>query len=143
MMPAFKIKNIQGAGTFDSQYGMLYKFEYEFETGLLALVNHKTQSPPFKVGDTVEVELTGEFKGVKTAKLKKNTDYDAPKGSPTTQMNIERQWAINAAISILKDFPDYASADFNQIKAYAIQLTKIRDQWEAYHWEKNEKDLPF
>lgn len=54
-----KIKNIQGAGDYDSKHGKLYKFEYEFEDGTILTANHKTQQSPFKIGDEAAYEVKG------------------------------------------------------------------------------------
>jgi len=53
-----KVKNVQGNGTYDSQHGTLFKFDYEFEDGAHLSANHKTQNH-FKIGDTVEYTVKG------------------------------------------------------------------------------------
>ena len=58
-MKTSKIKNIQGAGDYDSKHGKLYKFEYEFEDGTILTANHKTQQSPFKIGDEAAYEVKG------------------------------------------------------------------------------------
>lgn len=40
--------------------GPLYPFKLEFEDGMRGVANSKSQTPPYKVGDTVGVEVTGQ-----------------------------------------------------------------------------------
>ena len=42
-MKISKVKSVQPNGTWDSQYGTLYKFEYVMEDGAVVNANHKTQ----------------------------------------------------------------------------------------------------
>lgn len=54
-----KVTNVQANGTWDSdKHGTFFKFDYEFDdnNGLQAM--HKTKEGAFKVGDTVEYEVT-------------------------------------------------------------------------------------
>jgi hypothetical protein len=128
-----KIQLIQGAGTFDSQYGTLYKFEYQFEDNTWLVANHKEAKSPFKPGDMVEIEVTREFNGVPHGKVKK-PEQARPQSGGREQV-IERQWAINAAIQFLKNNdPDYCPMPhtLDNVKNLAIELSKIRDQWETY-----------
>ena len=54
-----RVKHIAGAGTYESNYGLLYKFEYTFDDGTVLTANHKTEMPPFKIGDKVEYNVKG------------------------------------------------------------------------------------
>lgn len=40
--------------------GPLYPFKLEFDDGMVGVANSKSQTPPYKVGDTVGVEVTGQ-----------------------------------------------------------------------------------
>lgn len=66
-----KIKAIQGSGTFESKFGLLYKFEYQFEDGVILTANHKTQQSPFKVGDEVDYEIKMENEHGRIGSVKK------------------------------------------------------------------------
>lgn len=54
-----KVKSVQANGTYQSKFGLLYKFDYEFEDGKSLSANHKTQEGNFKPGDEVEYEIKG------------------------------------------------------------------------------------
>lgn len=53
-----KVTSVQGNGTWEGQHGVMYKFDYEFEDGNGLQAMHKTKENAFKVGDTVEYEVT-------------------------------------------------------------------------------------
>lgn len=57
-MKTSKVKSVQANGTYDSNYGLLYKYEYEFEDGTVLTANHKSQNP-FPVGEEIEYEVKG------------------------------------------------------------------------------------
>ena len=52
-----KIKTIQPNGTYDSQNGLMYKFEIQLESGDSGEVSAKSQDR-WSVGDEVEFEVT-------------------------------------------------------------------------------------
>jgi hypothetical protein len=58
-MNTAQVVKINGAGTYNSPNGLLYKFEYELSNGVILTANHKTQTSPFKDGDTVEYVIKG------------------------------------------------------------------------------------
>lgn len=79
---------VTGNGTFDSNYGTLYKFDYEFADGTILTANHKTKDGAFKVGELLEYEITKEHPQYgKSGKVGKPKDVNAPQGKPanTTQ----------------------------------------------------------
>ncbi len=53
-----KVKSVQGCGTYDSQYGVLYKYDYELEDGTSLVANHK-KAIALAVGTDVEYEIKG------------------------------------------------------------------------------------
>jgi hypothetical protein len=57
-MKTSKIKSVQANGTFEGNYGTMYKFEYQMEDGTILVANHKTPEGAFKVGEEVEYEIT-------------------------------------------------------------------------------------
>lgn len=64
-MPISRIKEVQGAGTFESQYGTdlgngkkgFFRFEYTFEDGTTLVANHKSDQH-YSVDEEVEYEIT-------------------------------------------------------------------------------------
>lgn len=65
-----KVKNVQGAGTWESQHGLMFKFDYEFEDGTVMQAMHKSENH-FNVGDEVEYEVKRENEFGKSGKVSK------------------------------------------------------------------------
>lgn len=104
-----KITQVQGNGHFDTANGRFFSFHVELDGNALTLfeVNAKTETPRWKVGDTVWYEVTGEYKGVKKAKF--STQDPATSGAPRagarpqdpeTTKRIENSWAVQTAIQL-------------------------------------------
>ena len=64
-----KIKTIQPNGTYDSQNGMMYKFEIQLESGDSGEVSAKSEDR-WSVGDEVEFELQEGRKGLNAVNVK-------------------------------------------------------------------------
>jgi len=71
-----KVKSVQANGTYDSDYGTLYKFEYEMEDGTILTANHKAEGGNFKTGEEVEYEVKGESSYGKYGKVSKPQDQN-------------------------------------------------------------------
>lgn len=131
-----KVKAVQGAGTWDSPHGLLYKFEYTMDDGETLTAMHK-QNKPFDVGSDVEYEITGENEHGKRGKVKKPSD-----GNTSSNINysnarnddyvkgIEVGHACNNAVNLICAGIDLIpETQFNtpeeKIKAYAIKIMEI------------------
>lgn len=85
-----QIASIQPNGSFESQHGTLYSFIYGFTDNTNGSCNHKTAHPPFRQGDQVEVEITGDHRGVSKLKIQKpqqatQGSFQAPQAPKPTQ----------------------------------------------------------
>lgn len=69
-MKTSKVKNVQGAGTWESQHGLMFKFDYEFEDGTVMQAMHKSENH-FNIGDEVEYEVKRENEFGKSGKVSK------------------------------------------------------------------------
>jgi hypothetical protein len=80
------VSNVQATGTFESQYGIFYKYEVEMENGDLGEYSSKSDSQTkFVIGETVDYEfIDGQFPKIKPistfqqssgADFKKSDDY--------------------------------------------------------------------
>ena len=105
-----KVKNVQGNGSFENQYGaeqpdgnkLLFKFDYEFEDGISMMANHKTNISPFPVGTEVEYEVTRESEQFgKSGKVSKPSDFPPPPKKDDYIKGIEIGHAINNAVNLL------------------------------------------
>lgn len=95
-----KVKSVQANGTFDSQYGTLYKFDYEMEDGTFLSANHKSQTP-FAVGAEVEYEIKGTNERGNYGGVSKPKDSNYSQGSKKS--NIPKPPIASFALSYAKD----------------------------------------
>ena len=94
-----KIKTIQPNGTYDSQNGIMYKFEIQLESGDSGEVSAKSEDR-WSVGDEVEFEVTPSKWGDKMKLMKPGFTPNQSRGSnPDIQKRIDASWAIGHAIN--------------------------------------------
>ena len=122
------VASIQGAGTYESPHGLLYKFDYSFEDETTISANHKTQAPPFKVGDEVEVVVRGSKDNFTWGQVRRpeNKAYSTPTQSYSkdeTTKRIEASWAVNTAVVGLGSLKD-----LSEVERYARELLLMRDR---------------
>mgnify|MGYP003127378904 CR=1 FL=1 len=133
------IDSIQGAGTYESQHGTLYSFEYVFEDDSTIKANHKTLTSPFKSGDEVEVIVKGSRDNFSWGQVKKPESQNFNSSNNTTGKDetvkrIENSWAINTAVLALGNISgsiiSKASKDayLHRVEVMAIELLKVRDK---------------
>lgn len=128
-----KVKTVQGNGTWDSKYGLLYKFEYLMEDGQVIHANHKTQDGAFNVGETVEYEITNaQYNNGKVSKPQEN-DFKGGKKDDSYVKGIEVGHAINNAVNLIcagvdlefsKSFP----TNDEKIYEYAKRIMQISER---------------
>ena len=125
-----KVASIQGAGTYESKNGLLYKFDYTFEDGSSINANHKTQQAPFKAGDEVVVEERGRKDDFVWGAVRKRqegfwtgTPEQVPYNKDETTKRIEASWAVNTAVVGLGSLKD-----LTEVERYARQLLLMRDR---------------
>ena len=80
-----KVKSVKPSGKepYQSANGLLYSFIYDLEDGVKLTVNHKTEAPRFKSGDTVEYSITSTNKFGSLGKM------DKPKLDGSTAQPIQ------------------------------------------------------
>lgn len=129
-MKTSKIKAIQANGTYKSNYGLLYKFEYELEDGTVINANHKTLQSPFNDGDEVEYEIKGTKDGFTWGTVKKPQEQTK---DDSYVKGIEVGHAINNAVNMLcagltfDDVPGETSTG-NKIYLYAKHIMVIAEK---------------
>lgn len=135
-----KVKNIQGDGTWEGHGKTYYKFEYEFESGLFGSAMHLTETPPFAVGDEVEVEIKKTYKGRHNIKVSRpQNGQGAPATSSSSapaprkydddrEYKIDASWAIGHAADVLAGEVDFNNGEgLARVKNLAITLLNLRD----------------
>lgn len=115
-----KIAEIQQSGTWESQYGLMYRMEVTLEDNRAGEVNAK-KPDAWKVGDEVEiVDAKPNPRGLTKWKLQRpeQKSYGA---SPDTQRRIDASWAIGQAVA-------YGKRKLDEIEVTAIALLELRDR---------------
>jgi hypothetical protein len=96
-----KVKSVQGSGTYDSKFGLLYKFEYQMEDNTVLTANHKTENS-FKVGDEVEYEVKGSNDYGSYGSVGKPKEQHQPQKSKDDYVKgIEVGHAVNNAVNLI------------------------------------------
>lgn len=92
-MKTSKVKAVQANGTYESKFGLLYKYEYTMEDGTTLTANHKTEGGNFQVGEDVEYEVKGTNDYGSWGKVTRPSEdnYQAKTNAP---MSDERQYMI-------------------------------------------------
>jgi hypothetical protein len=152
-----KVASIQGSGTYEGQHGLLYSFDYAFEDESTIRANHKTEAPPFSVGDEVEVIVRGSRDGFSWGQVKRpeNLNFNAPSSNATSSVAkfhdrqdiIVNEWAIGRALEweMNQAHPQEttirnAIALAKKLKAYALDLDSVTFDKDG---EETDTNLPF
>lgn len=115
-----KIAEIQQSGTWESQYGLMYRMEVTLEDNRAGEVNAK-KPDAWKVGDDVEiVDAKPNPRGLTKWKLQR-AEQKSFGASPDTQRRIDASWAIGQAIALGRSKPE-------EIEKTAILLIELRDK---------------
>ncbi len=130
-----KVKNVQANGTWEGQYGLMYKFEVEFENGDSGQYLSKSQNQTkFVIGQ----ETSYEYTGGKYPKVKPVSNFQQNSTSPKNEKREEyiiKQNALTNACNIVGE------SDVHKI----IDIAEIFSKWvltgEKPQQQKN--DLPF
>lgn len=140
-MKTTKVKSVQGNGSFEHEFGadqpdgkkLLFSYDYEFEDGVFMRANHKTVPSPFKIGDTVEYEVTGESEkyGKKGRVIKPQEQFSSTsivqKDDGLQGIKIGHAITNAVHIAISGGFGNINELHLS-IKAYAKMILKIGEE---------------
>ena len=104
MIKKSKVKSVQANGTWEGKFGMMYKFEVEFENEDFGEYSSKTQDQnKFVIGQEMEYEfIDGHFPKVKPVYQKPDFVSNGVSGSykkdDTVQKLIVKQSSLKAAV---------------------------------------------
>jgi hypothetical protein len=93
MIKKSTVKSVQANGTWEGQYGIMYKFEVEFENEDAGEYSSKTQDQTkFVEGEEMEYEfINGKFPKVKPVYKKPDFVSDSSNNKPTKEYWEERE----------------------------------------------------
>jgi hypothetical protein len=105
------VTKVTGNGTWEGQYGLMYKWEIEFDNGDFGNAMTKQQSQAtWKIGEEIEYELTerltpnGTFYNVKAIAAKPAGGFGGGGGGykkdPETEARITRMSVLNRAVDM-------------------------------------------
>ena len=131
-----KVKSVQASGTWESSYGVMYSFDYEFEDGVVMQANHKTQDGNFKVGEEVEYTIKRENEYGKSGNVSKFQN-DAHKAHATN--TYEKKYRLNKcsnasfALSYAKDLViPLASAYSQDVDTLTDDVLKVAERFNLW-----------
>lgn len=87
-MPLDTVVSIAYKNSWDGSQGPMHTSFITFASGLAGEANHKQPTPPYRVGEVVEYQITGEFRGTNKLKVGKPKEgqqggyQQAPQSSP-------------------------------------------------------------
>ena len=90
---------LEPKGSWQGQYGTMFTFKVTFQNDEVLEVNSKTETPPYKVGDVVDYEVTKAGKYGKQGKIKKAELISTPSTKGVDrELLIVRQSCLKAAV---------------------------------------------
>ena len=126
-----KVKNVQGKGTWESNYGTLYQFIYEMEDGTTLQANHKKQDGAFAVGAEVEYEITSthDTYGNKGKVKKPDSGFSGGrKEFDTTGVEVGHAISNGVQIAVAKHG---AATELQHIESYARKILGLSAKMKA------------
>lgn len=133
------VKNVQANGTWEGQYGLMYKFEVTIgdDTGQCLC---KTDKCKFEVGQETEYE----FIGGKYPKIKSVSSFQQGSSAPAENKNKVQQYIVKQ--SSLKCATDYVIANGGST-ASIIEIAEMFTDWVILDIKPskadNSNDMPF
>jgi len=100
-MKTAKITNIQGNGTWEGNYGLMYKYDIDLDNGDAGGILSKSQDP-YKVGDEINytIEQKGKFTNIHIEKEKTFNPGHKYQEGPERQRMIVRQSSLNRSTDL-------------------------------------------
>lgn len=68
-MPLANVQLITPTGSFPTQHGEMFSFDYTLSDGTYGSANHKAPNSPFQIGQQVEYTITGDYQGKPKLKI--------------------------------------------------------------------------
>ena len=133
------VKNVQGNGTWEGKFGLMYKFEVEMENGDSGEYSSKSkEQTKFVVGEEVEYEfIDGNFPKIKPVNTFNNSGGGASYSNKNDdiQKMIVRQSSLNRAADICIAQGIYTTEDI-------ISRAEIFVDW-VLNSKKEKSEYPF
>lgn len=162
-----KVTNVQPNGTWDGNYGLMYKFEISFENGDVGEYSSKNKlQDKFIVGQQTDYEYTdGKFPKVKPVYIKpdnfnKSNNYTSSNSfNDNRQLLIVRQSSITRGIEFMNLLNSINPTKFTrkEIEQIILEEAEVFEKWvmrsdmqnkvdmikKSFDAEVKDNDLPF
>ena len=142
LLKTSKVKSVQANGTWEGNFGLMYKFEVEMENGNAGEYSCKTKDQEkFVVGEEVQYEFEdGRFPKIKPYYNKGNFSYTKGGGeNPDRQRLIIRQSTLKTAVEYLKG----AEASLEEVFIATEKMIEFIMKEDKSKSNENTDDLPF
>ena len=142
MIKTSTVKNVQANGTWEGKFGMMYKFEVEFEDGNAGEYSSKTQDQTkFVEGQEMEYEfIDGNFPKVKPVYQKPDFASNGFSGGYKKDDNVQKMIVKQSS---LKSAVDYCSKG-NCSPSDVIKVAQEFVDWVMDDKKPNENnEMPF
>lgn len=120
-MPLAQITAITYENQWNGSQGIMHTSAVTLSDGVYGTANHKNQTPPYRVGETVEYQITGDFRGVSKLKIGKPQSQGQQGGHPQPQQSSPP--------------PARQNAGNGQQSGFINGLNKLATLW-CYCWDK-------
>ena len=140
MIKTSTVKNVQANGTWEGKFGMMYKFEVEFEDGNAGEYSSKTQDQTkFVEGQEMEYEfIDGNFPKVKPVYQKPDFASNGFSGGYKKDDNVQKMIVKQSS---LKSAVDSCKGENHH---HILKVAQIYVDWVMEDKMPDEKtDLPF
>ena len=140
-----KVTNVQPNGTWDGNYGLMYKFEISFENGDVGEYSSKNKlQDKFIVGQQTDYEYTdGKFPKVKPVYMKPDSFNQSSPKKDDVQKLIVKQSSLKAAVDYdNKCTPEDVLKNAQMFYEWVWGLTPTQSKINKVA-EKIDSDLPF
>ena len=135
-----KIESIELKSDFETKFGTMYSHHIKFENGDEGQINTKTSEPNFKVGDSMDYEITETQYGfkVKRAYMQNNSGGGFNQPNPDRDARICRQNALTNAVS----YYNTCSGITNEV-ATPKEIIELAEEFSNWTCNGEKKQNPF
>jgi len=124
MIKTSKVKSVQANGTWEGKFGMMYKFEVEFENEDFGEYSSKTQDQnKFVIGQEMEYEfIDGHFPKVKPVYQKPDFASNGFSGGYKKDDNVQKLIVKQSSLKAAVDYCSGGNFEPNQVLSIAREF---------------------
>ena len=147
MIKTSKVKSVQANGTWEGKFGMMYKFEVEFENEDFGEYSSKTQDQnKFVEGQEMEYEfIDGHFPKVKPVYQKPDFASNGFSGGYKKDDNVQKLIVKQSSLKAAVDYCSGGNFEPNQVLGIAREFVDwvMEDNIIGYKKPDENNEMPF